>query len=90
MNSKIFGAKAHQLFKSLHKLFFRKPVFGISRVVHDVGAQLKDSAGIETAADGLRNARTLRQIVDMCIIIQINVGAEGSSFLVLFHRCHIG
>ena len=58
---------------SVEKLFCGHTVFGIAGIVHNIIADLKYPARIETAADGLRNiADGFLQEINMRIIVQID------------------
>ena len=72
MNSEILSPLSFKHLESINDLLFCKAVLGISRIIHNGITYLKESAGIKTAADGLRNANQLVQHLNMGKIIQIN------------------
>ena len=55
MDAEFFGALFLQDAESLKNLFCGHAIFGISRIIHDPVADLKNTAGIVTAADPFGN-----------------------------------
>ena len=77
MKAEFFRPFLFQRFVCLKDLIFCHTVFGIARIIHDVIADLEQTARIETAADRLRNmSDRFLQKFDMCDIIQIDDRSE--------------
>ena len=73
------------------KLLLRHAVLGVPGVVHDIVADLEDSARVEPAADGLRNiAYGLLQKINVRKIIQIDDSADLRRVRKLLRRRVIG
>ena len=66
-------------------------VFCVSRIVHNIIADLKEPARVETAADRLRNvADGFLQEFDMGNIIQVDDRPQLVRIPEIFRRCVIG
>ena len=90
MDAEMLHPLGLQDLESLPELIPGHAVFGISRIVHDVVAQGKDTPGVEPAADGFRNGRHLFQEIDHGEIVQVDDGSQFVGFLHILHRSIVG
>ena len=91
MNPELFRTLFLQDLISLRDLFCSHSIFCISRIVHDIIADLKQSARVIPAADRLRDmADRLLKEIDVRDIIQIDDRAQPVRQLEVLSRCVIG
>ena len=91
MDTEFLCAFCFQNLECLKKLLGSHTVFCISRVVHDIIADLKEAARIVTAADGFRNiADCFFQEIDMGDIIQVDDSSQFCRILIFLCRRCIG
>ena len=91
MDTKLLCTLAFKDTESIKNLFRCHTVFGISRIVHNIIADLEYSAWIIAAADNFRNpAYSLFHALNVSDIIQINNSANFICILKLFVRSIIG
>ena len=77
MNSKFLSAFTLQDTESIKDLLSGHTVLGITRIIHNIIGNLKQSTRIVSTADNLRNmTKSLLQTVNMSNIIQINNGTK--------------
>ena len=77
MNTKFLSTFTLQNTESIKDLLCGHTIFGITRIIHNIIGNLKQSSRIVSTADNLRNmAKSLLQTVNMSNIIQINDGTK--------------
>ena len=91
MNTEFLCSFCFQDLKCFKELFCGHTVFCISRVIHDIVADFKESTRIVTAADGLRNISDgFFQKINMGNIIQVDDCSQFCCILIFLCRCGIG
>ena len=90
MQTEVLDPLLHQDLEPIDQLLGGKAVLCLPRIVHDMGFDLKMSAGIVPAEDGLRQTCNLFQKVNVGDIIQVDVCAQLLCQLEILRRGHIG
>ena len=90
MDAEFLGTGSHQLGVSLGHLILTHAVLGVAGVIHDAVAQLKHTARVKAAADGLGHACDLFQELHMSQIVEVDVSAQVVGFLHVLGRGVVG
>ena len=76
VNAEVLGTHGLQATEGLDHIGLAHAVLGVARVVHDVVAQLVDTAGVVAAEDGLGNLGHLLEEVHHGDVVEVDEGAE--------------
>ena len=90
MDAEFFCAQFHQSGICFGHLVFAHTIFCVARVVHDSVAQIKHTARIVPAANGLGDSCHFFEEVHMRQVIQIDIGPQLIGFLHVLYRRIVG
>ena len=76
VNAEVLGAHGLQATEGFDHIGLAHAVLGVARVVHDVVAQLVDTAGVVTTEDGLGHFGHLLEEVHHGDVVEVDEGAE--------------
>ena len=90
VNAELLCAQCHQTGVGFGHLVLAHAVLGVAGVIHDAVAQLKHTARIVAAANGLGDTGRFFEEVHMGQIVQVDVSAQLVGFLHVLRRRLVG
>ena len=86
VNAELLGAKLHEAAVTLDHLLLREAVFRVAGVVHDAVGNREISAGVQAAADELRNGGDVPEEVNVRQVVEVDRRVQPSCELKVLRR----